>query len=145
MKEIKVIFHINPTEWEKEQRNRMLKHGTASIWTTHGHSAEAEEKIELLKKEVESYQLSSGSSVLSAVKQLVKHDLTMVWLTRQADVKLSTDREWVEFTWRGDTFPAIIVTAMEELFAADRTLPADAEELVNVEFVRFIPREEEKQ
>lgn len=120
----------------------MWRTGVANIYCTHGHTAEAEEKVELLKKELESYRLSSGSAVLSAVKQLVKHDLTMCWLTRQADVKLSTDREWVEFTWRGDTFPAIIVTAMEELFAADRTLPADAEELANVEFVRFIQKGE---
>ena len=145
MKEIKVVFHIDPSEWEKEQRDRMWRTGVANIYCTHGHTAEAEEKVELLKKELESYRLSSGSSVLSAVKQLVKHDLTLGWLTRQADTRISTDREWVEFTWRGDVFPAAIVTAMQELFASDRALHADAEELANVEFVRFIPREEEEQ
>lgn len=142
MKEIKVAFHIEPTEWEKEQRNRMWRTGVASIYCTHGHTDEAEEKIDLLKKELESYRLSSGSAVLSAVKQLLKNDLVMSSMVRQADARISTDREWVEFTWRGNAFPAIIVTAMQELFAADRTLPADAEELSNVEFVRFIPREE---
>ena len=145
MKEIKVIFHINPAEWEKEQRDRMWRTGVTNIYCTHGHTGEAEEKVELLKKELESYRLSSGSSVLSAVKQLVKHDLAMCQLIRLADARISTDREWVEFTWRGNTFPAVIVTAMQKLFAADHAWPVDAEELANVEFVRFIPREEEEQ
>lgn len=142
MKEIKVIFHINPAEWEKNQRKRMLQHGIASIRTMHGHSTEAEEKIELLRNVVEAFRLSSGHSVRSSVKQFVKGDLLMTKMVNLADVKISTNREWVEFTWRGDAFPAAIVTAMQELFAADRALPADAEELANVEFVRFIQKKD---